>query len=285
MADWLIGHAGTAYAIAFVGGFVLVAAWETLRPLRPASAPTRPRWIANIGLVVINQTLFQILLPVVGIGAAWYAQQHDIGLFPTIGMPAAVSFVIGLITLDLLRWIIHVAMHRMPLLWLLHRVHHSDLDYDCTIGLRFHPIEALLTQAMLVVFIITLGLSPLTVLVSDVLSIALGYVVHGNVSLPPRWDRWVRKLCVTPDLHRVHHSVRVEESQSNFGSVFSCWDRLFGTYRNEPADGQLGMSVGLDDLRDPGKLGLVRLLCLPVITLSDTVKRALSPEAVQRGPD
>ncbi len=174
-------------------------------------------------------------MPVVGIGAAWYAQERGWGLLPALGLPALAASMIGLLALDLLRWGVHCAMHRVPLLWRLHRVHHSDLDYDCTIGLRFHPAEALVTQALLVAAVLALGVSPLTVLVSELLTIVLGYVVHGNVSLPPVVDRIARKALVTPDLHRVHHSVRVDESRSNFGSILSIWDRLFEPGETRPS--------------------------------------------------
>lgn len=264
MADWLLGHSAEAYTAAIVGGFVAVAAWETLRPLRPATVPLLPRWTVNLALLVICQAVVYLLLPVVTIGAAWYAQERGWGLLPAIGLSSIAATAVGLLALDLLRWAMHWALHRLPVLWRLHRVHHSDLDYDCTIGLRFHPAEALLTQAVLIAAVFALGVSPLTVLVSDVATITLGYVVHGNVSLPERWDRALRTALVTPDVHRVHHSVRVDESRSNFGSILSCWDRLFGTYRAEPVGGQLGMAIGLDDLRDPRQLTLARVLWMPV---------------------
>ncbi len=264
MADGLLGHSAEAYFAAMVGGFVAVAAWETLRPLRPATVAIGPRWTVNLALLFINYSLLHWLLPVVGIGAAWYAQERGWGLLPALGLPALSAAVIGLLALDLLRWGVHAAMHRVPLLWRLHRVHHSDLDYDCTIGLRFHPAEALITQALLVAAVLALGVSPLTVLVSELLTIVLGYVVHGNVSLPPVLDRMARTALVTPDLHRVHHSVRVDESRSNFGSILSIWDRLLGTYRDTPIDGQLGMVIGLEDLREPRQLTLARVLWMPL---------------------
>lgn len=263
MADGLLGHSAEAYFAAIVGGFVAVAAWETLRPLRPATVALGPRWSVNLALLFINYFLLHSLLPVVGIGAAWYAQERGWGLLPALELPAFAAAVTGLVALDLLRWAVHGALHRVPLLWRLHRVHHSDLDYDCTIGLRFHPAEALLTQALLVAGIVALGVSPLAVLVSELLTIVLGYVVHGNVSLPAGLDRIARTVLVTPDLHRVHHSVRVEESRSNFGSILSIWDRLFGTYRGTPIGGQLGVVIGLHELRDPRQLTLRRVLWMP----------------------
>ena len=264
MADWLLGHSAEAYTAAIVGGFVLVAVWETLRPLRPATVALVPRWSVNFALLVLNHAVVYLLLPVVAIGAAWYAQERGWGLLPALGLSSIAATAVGLMALDLLRWAVHRALHRWPLLWRLHRVHHSDTDYDCSIGLRFHPAEALLTQAILIAAVVALGVSPLTVLVSDVATIALGYVVHGNVSLPERLERALGTVLVTPDVHRVHHSVREDESRSNFGSILSCWDRLFGTYRAGPVGGQLGMVIGLEDLRDPGQLTLARVLWLPM---------------------
>lgn len=264
MADWLLGHSAEAYTAAIVGGFVVVAGWETLRPLRPATVPLLPRWTVNLALLVISHAVVYLLLPVVTIGAAWYAQERGWGLLPAVGLSAVAATAVGMVALDLLRWVMHWALHRLPVLWRLHRVHHSDLDYDCTIGLRFHPAEALLMQVVLIAAVIGLGVSPLTVLLSDVLTIALGYFAHGNVSLPQRWDRVLRAALVTPDVHRVHHSVRVDESRSNFGSILTWWDRLFGTFRAEPAGGQLGMVIGLEELRDPRQLTLARVLWMPI---------------------
>lgn len=152
---------------------------------------------------------------------------HQSGAAPSLGRSAALERLrSGLVALDLLRWGMHWALHRVPVLWRLHRVHHGDLDYDCTI--------------------------------------ALGYVAHGNVSLPQRWDRLLRAALVTPDVHRVHHSVRSDESQSNYGSILTWWDQRFGTYRAQPAGGQLGMVIGLGELRDPRQLTLAPVLWLPI---------------------
>jgi sterol desaturase/sphingolipid hydroxylase (fatty acid hydroxylase superfamily) len=263
MLAWLLGHSAEAYTAAIVGGFVVVAAWETVRPLRPTTVPLAPRWTINLVLLGLNHALVYWLLPFVAIGAAWHAQSQGWGLLQALDLSPIAATVAAFLALDLLRWGMHAAMHRLPVLWRLHRVHHSDLDYDCTIGLRFHPFEGVLTQAVVIAAILALGVSPVAVLLSDLATIALGYVVHGNVGLPPSCDRVLRLVLVTPDVHRVHHSVRVDESQSNFGSVLTWWDRLFGSYRAAPADGQVGMTIGLADLRDPRKLTLPRVLWLP----------------------
>jgi len=263
MAEILLGNAGLWYLAALVGGFTVVALWETWRPLRQLSAPLVPRWRCNIALLFLNQAVLQWALPLLTLSAALLADARAWGLLQRLDLPALLAVPAGLLILDALRWALHRVFHHWPWLWRLHRVHHSDLDYDCTIGLRFHPLEAVLTQLTLVGLILLLGLPPLAVLLSDVLTLALGYVVHGNISLPPRWDATLRRWLVTPDLHRVHHSVRLDESRSNFGSLLSVWDRMFGSYRAQPADGHLGMRIGLAEWREPQQLTLPRLLWMP----------------------
>jgi sterol desaturase/sphingolipid hydroxylase (fatty acid hydroxylase superfamily) len=264
-AEALLGQAATLYIVAVVGGFAVMALWETWRPLRRGGENRLvTRWITNLALLAINQALLQWTLPLLGLAAALAAAARGWGLWPLLPLPPLVALLAALLVLDALRWLMHRALHRVPLLWRLHRVHHSDIDYDCTIGLRFHPAEALLSQAVLVGAILLLGLPPLAVLLSDVLTIALGYFVHANVGLPPRLDALLRRVIVTPDLHRVHHSVRIDESMSNFGSVLSLWDRLAGSYRAEPQGGALGMQIGLAEFPGPRPLGLLRLLRLPL---------------------
>lgn len=251
------------YLGALIGGFAGVALWETWRPLRPPLQSTARRWAENIALMAINQALVPWLLPLLTLAAAWQARAWHIGLLPWSGLPGWAQALLGVLALDALRWALHRALHQLPWLWRLHRVHHSDRDYDCTIGLRFHPLEALASQAVLVLGVLLLGVPPLAVLVSDVLTLAHGYVAHGNVSLPPRCDRRLRWVVVTPDLHRVHHSARLDESQSNFGSVLTLWDRLAGSLREAPVDGALGMQIGLAEQREAQPLGLWRLLAMP----------------------
>jgi len=264
MADALLGRASTWYLVALIGGFALVALWETFRPLRTLTVPLGPRWLANFGLQAINQTLLVAALPLMALGAAVEAQARGWGLLSLVALPDAAALLLGLVILDAVRWAVHAVCHHWPWLWRLHRVHHSDLDYDCTIGLRFHPLEALLSQSVLLLAIVALGLPPLAVLLSDLLTIAHGYFAHGNVGLPQRLDARLRRWLVTPDLHRVHHSVQVNESMSNFGSVLAVWDRLFGSWRAAPGAGQQGLVIGLAELREPHALTLPHLLWMPM---------------------
>lgn len=262
MGQWLLANAGVVYAVALVGGFVAVAAWETFRPLVKLHAPLGGRWFANLGLLAINQVSVAHLLPLVGLGAAIAAEQRGWGLGNVVEVPGALAIVMGVVALDSLHWGTHVAMHRVAFLWRLHRVHHSDIEIDCSVNARFHPAEALVTSLSTIAVIVTLGISPLAVLIAEVATIGLGYIAHGNVRLPDRLDALARVVFVTPAMHRLHHSVRMDESQSNFGSVLSCWDRWFSTYRAAPGAGR-DVTVGLSELRDPRELKLMRLLWLP----------------------
>lgn len=271
MAAWLIAHSQLLYTAAVVGGFAAVAVWETVAPLRQPQAALGPRWGTNIALLAINSVVVHAVLPLTAVAAAAWAQDRGWGLLnglawpsPMAGLLAGLMGLLGLLGLDLARWLLHHAMHRVGWLWRLHRVHHSDTDYDCTIGLRFHPLEAVIGAAAMVGVVLLLGVPPAVVVLSDVLTIALGYVAHGNVSLPPRWDRGLRRVFVTPDMHRVHHSCVRRESMSNFGAVFSFWDRGFGSYLAAPSAGHRGMTIGLEDLREPGQLTLLQLLKLPL---------------------
>lgn len=263
MIDVLLGAPGAAYAAVMIGGFAAVALWETLAPAREPQAALGRRWLHNIGLLALSHLLLVAALPMLPLAAAWQARQQGWGLLAGHALPAVVEVVLTVLLLDAARWALHRALHRWPWLWRLHRVHHSDIDYDCSIGLRFHPLEALLGASLLVTLVVVLGLPPLGVLASDLLTIALGYWAHANASLPPRWERRLRGWLVTPDVHRVHHSTRVAESQSNFGSVLVLWDRLAGCWRSRADGGTTGMSIGLADWRDPAELGFWRLLAMP----------------------
>jgi sterol desaturase/sphingolipid hydroxylase (fatty acid hydroxylase superfamily) len=263
MSDWLLAYALAAYGAVIVGAFTVVAIWETVSPLRPLTGPLALRWMRNIALLFINQGVVYLVFPAATIGAAAYAQSRGWGLLPAIDAPPLANLCVGVLALDLARYTLHAAFHRVGWLWRLHRVHHSDPDYDCTIGLRFHPGEALVTNGALVTIICALGAAPLTALVSETLTLAFGFFVHANVSLPERADRWLRNVLVTPDLHRVHHSTESAEYGANLASVFSWPDRLFGTYRSAPAAGQLGMHIGLAELRDARALTLPHLLWMP----------------------
>lgn len=250
------------YFGALVGGFALIGIWETVAAARPARVALAPRWRSNFALMAVNQGALPLLMPLTTAGAAWLAGERGIGLFHALDAPAWVAFAATLVAMDAARYAIHRLFHANPLLWRLHRVHHSDLDYDLTVGLRFHPVEPLIANALLAALVLSLGAPLWAVVASDAITIAHGYFAHGNVALPPALDRLLRRFVVTPAMHTTHHSVEADETMSNLGSVLPWWDRLFGTYRERPRAGD-AISFGLDDERDPARLRLPRLLAMP----------------------
>lgn len=250
------------YLGALVGGFAVVGVWETLAPARAARAPLRARWLANLGLLALNHGVVPLAMPLSNAGAAWFASERGWGLLNAVALPPAAAFLVTLVVLDAVRYGNHRLWHEVPLLWRLHRVHHSDVDYDLTVGLRFHPVEAILGNLVVLAAVVALGAPVWAVIASDVATVALGFFVHGNVRMPAALDRAIRTIFVTPAMHSTHHSVERDEATSNYGAVLSVWDRAFGSYRERPRAGD-AIAFGLADERDPARLGIVRLLGLP----------------------
>ena len=247
----------------FFGVLALMALWEALAPRRERRFSRLRRWPHNLAMVALGALLIRLLLPALPIGVALLAQQQGWGLLQAVQLPPAVALVAGVILLDLAIYLQHVMFHAVPALWRLHRMHHADLDFDVTTGVRFHPVELLLSAAIKLGVVAALGPPVLAVLVFEVLLNLTAMFNHGNVGLPGRIDRWLRLVVVTPDMHRVHHSIRVEETNSNFGFNLPWWDRLFGTYRAQPAAGHKGMTIGIAAFRDGRELRLDRLLLQP----------------------
>jgi sterol desaturase/sphingolipid hydroxylase (fatty acid hydroxylase superfamily) len=247
----------------FLGVLALMGAWERLAPRRTLSTSRSRRWRANLGIVLLDTAAVRLLLPVTAVGMALLAQQRSWGLLNQFDLPPWLVLLIGLLVLDCVIYFQHVMFHAVPALWRLHRMHHSDLDFDVTTGVRFHPIEILLSMGIKLSAIVVLGPSPLAVLVFEIALNASSLFNHGNVRLPPTPDRLLRLVVVTPEMHRVHHSSLPRETNSNFGFCFPWWDRLFGTYRAQPKLGHLGMTIGLDQFRDPDRLKLGDLLLQP----------------------
>jgi sterol desaturase/sphingolipid hydroxylase (fatty acid hydroxylase superfamily) len=243
--------------------FAAMAAWEVLAPRRPLSAGRWLRWPSNFGIVVVDALLVRLILPGAVLGAAVYAAGHGLGLFHQLNLRLSVAFLLGFLILDLVIYAQHVVFHHVPWLWRLHRMHHADLDIDVSTGLRFHPFEILISLAIKIAVVIAFGIPPVAVFVFEVMLNATSLFNHSNVRMPPAVDRVVRLLLVTPDMHRVHHSVDRAEHNSNFGFNLPWWDRLFGTYRREPAAGHERMTIGLPAFRDRKELRLDRLLTQP----------------------
>jgi sterol desaturase/sphingolipid hydroxylase (fatty acid hydroxylase superfamily) len=247
----------------FGGVFVVMAVWEVLAPRRVPAIGRGWRWPNNLGVVVLDALLLRILLPTTAVGLALIAQARGFGLFNMTAQRIWVSIVASVILLDLAIYLQHVLFHAVPALWRLHRMHHADLDIDVSTGLRFHPIEILLSMAIKLTVVAALGAPALAVLIFEVLLNATSMFNHGNVRIPPGIDRALRWLVVTPDMHRVHHSILSRETNSNFGFNLPWWDRLFGTYRAQPAAGHEAMTIGIEQFRDSRELGLDRMLLQP----------------------
>jgi sterol desaturase/sphingolipid hydroxylase (fatty acid hydroxylase superfamily) len=248
---------------AFGGVFVVMAIWELVGPRRQQAVGRGWRWPNNLGVVVVDTLLVRILFPTTAIGLALIAEARGFGLFNVIALSAVVGVVVSVIVLDLAIYLQHVLFHAVPALWRLHRMHHADLEFDVTTGLRFHPIEILLSMMIKLAVVAALGTPAVAVLIFEVLLNATSMFSHSNVRIPLGLDRVLRWFVVTPDMHRVHHSILSRETNSNFGFNVPWWDRLFGTYRPQPAAGHETMTIGIEQFRDPRELGLDRMLLQP----------------------
>jgi sterol desaturase/sphingolipid hydroxylase (fatty acid hydroxylase superfamily) len=247
------------YAIVFAG----MALWEWFAPRRRLTVGRRPRWPGNLGILAIDIIAVRLLVPTAAVGVALIAASRGWGLFNLSGLPTWMAIVIGVIALDLVIYTQHVIFHHVPVLWRLHRMHHADLDIDVTTGVRFHPLEILLSLAIKIAAVVMLGVPAIAVLIFEVLLNATSMFNHSNVALPARIEPIARWIVVTPQMHQVHHSIERTETDSNFGFNLPWWDRLFGTYRDRPAAGEDGMIIGLPVFRDRVELQIVRLLTQP----------------------
>ena len=239
-------------------------AWEFMAPRRALTVGRWRRWPGNFGVVVADTVLLRVLVPTAAVGLALVADIKGWGLLNAIAVPAWLAFVIAIVLFDLIIWAQHVLFHKVPLLWRLHRMHHADLDIDVTTGIRFHPVEILLSMGIKLGAVVALGAPALAVMVFEVLLNATSMFNHSNVRMSPGLDRTLRLILVTPDMHRVHHSILTRETHSNFGFNLPWWDRLLGTYRAQPAGGHEAMTIGLPQFRDPAELRLDQMLLQPL---------------------
>jgi sterol desaturase/sphingolipid hydroxylase (fatty acid hydroxylase superfamily) len=265
MTETILGNEKAIRLVFFFGVLALMMAWEMMAPRRPLASPRAVRWTANLGIVFLNTALLRIVFPMAAVGMAELARVRGWGLFNAYEFPYWLAVVLSVMVLDLVIYLQHVMVHAVPVFWRLHRMHHADTDYDTTTALRFHPVEILLSMGIKLGAVTLLGPPVLGVLAFEVLLNGTAMFNHGNVRLPLAVDRWLRLVMVTPDMHRVHHSVIEAETNSNFGFNLPWWDRLCGTYRAQPAEGHLDMTIGLGIFRDPGQLHLHRMLIQPLI--------------------
>ncbi|MEJ8572535.1 sterol desaturase family protein [Microbaculum marinum] len=258
-----IGEGGLRFA-AFAAVFLLMAVFEWAAPRRTLTHRRSRRWFTNLAIVAIDVAAVRLLFPLAAVGVAFWAQSRGVGLFHITGTPGWLAGLIAFLALDLAIWAQHLAVHKIPLFWRFHRVHHADVDIDLTTALRFHPVEIAASMLWKMAVVAALGAPPLSVFLFEVVLNGMAMFNHANARLPDSVDRVVRLVLVTPDMHRVHHSTDVAETDSNYGFNLSIWDRMFRTYVPQPALGHEAMVIGLDDYQseDPTRLGWSLLLPL-----------------------
>ena len=248
----------------FIGVLAAMALLEAWRPRRKRALSRWRRWPSNLGIVALNSVLSRVIVPTAPLALALAAEARGWGLLNNAPLPAWLAILVAVALFDLAIYLQHVMVHAVPALWRLHRMHHSDLDFDVTTGARFHPLEILLSMAIKLALVAALGPPAVAVLIFEVLLNGTSMFNHANLRLPGALDRCLRWIVVTPDMHRVHHSIAVAETNSNFGFSLPWWDRLFGTYRAQPDAGHADMTIGIALFRDPREQGLDRMLTQPV---------------------
>jgi len=248
----------------FFGILAIMAIWEIISPRRALTVSKPLRWINNIALVFLNSILLRLIFPLAAVGMTLFVGQQNWGVLNYFELPSVLEFIIAILVMDLVIYLQHVMVHALPMLWRLHRVHHADLDFDVTTGSRFHPLEILLSMLIKFTTIIVLGPTVVAVVVFEILLNLTSMFNHSNVYIHPTIDKWLRLIVVTPDMHRVHHSIEDDETNSNFGFNLPWWDRLFATYKPQPRKGHTGMTIGINKFRDASETSwLPAMLTLP----------------------
>ncbi|MBL4782802.1 MAG: sterol desaturase family protein [Porticoccaceae bacterium] len=259
----MLGHEAQIRLSFFIGIFALMAGWELVAPRRSGQVTRRLRWPGNLGIVLVNTVVVRVVMPTTAVGLALAGEAAGWGLLQQYELPLWAATTLAIICLDLAIYLQHIMFHAVPVLWRLHRMHHADLAFDVTTGARFHPLEIIVSMAIKFMVIAALGPPAVAVLIFEVLLNVLAMFNHANVRLPLGLDRVLRRVIVTPDMHRVHHSVIPREANSNFGFNLSLWDRALGTYCAQPAAGHQEMGIGIDQFRSEDELRLGRMLAQP----------------------
>jgi len=260
--SWILDYEPAVRLGAFLGVFAVMALWELVGARRRLVARKGARWFANLGVTILNTVVVRVLFPTAAVGLAILASEHGWGVLNQVAAPAVLKIVAAVLFLDLAIYLQHLMFHAVPMLWRLHMVHHADLDIDVTTGLRFHPVEIVLSMLIKLAVVLFLGPPVVAVMIFEVLLNATAMFNHGNVRIALSLDRVLRWIVVTPDMHRVHHSVTPQETNSNFGFNLPWWDRLLGTYKAQPAAGHKAMTIGLEQCRDQ-RQGLLWMLVQP----------------------
>lgn len=267
LTDFILAHESVIRVGIFVLAFGGMAIWETGRPRLPSVVPRRLRWANNLGLALLGTLAVRLAFPAAAVGFALLAEARSAGLLRMMTLPPVIAILLGVVLLDLAIFLQHVLFHAVPVLWRFHRVHHADPEFDVTTAMRFHPVELLLSMTFKGLAIVALGPPVLAVMIFEVLLNAFSIFSHANVRLPQRLDRALRLAIVTPDMHRIHHSIEPEETNSNFGFNLSVWDRLLGSYRSQAILSPEAMSLGLREFRGPAiTVKLLGMLKLPFVS-------------------
>ncbi|VAW23911.1 Fatty acid hydroxylase family (carotene hydroxylase/sterol desaturase) [hydrothermal vent metagenome] len=264
MSELLLSNEGTIRLAFFLGILIAMAIWELAAPKRRIEIPRVIRWSNNLGVVVLDTIIVRLTFPIVAVGLALLAQENGWGLFNIIDVPIWLAIIVSIAVLDLAIYTQHVVFHAVPVLWRLHRMHHADQAIDVTTGLRFHPVEIILSMGIKLLVVFLLGPPAVAVLIFEVLLNGMAMFNHSNIRLPKKLDAILRLFVVTPDMHRVHHSINPKETDSNFGFNLPWWDRLFGTYIAQPKKGHDDMIIGIEQFRTVRDQWLDRMLIQPV---------------------
>lgn len=260
--DQFAGYQDWRFSI-FLGVFVAMGLLETLLPRKERVQPRGRRFMTNVGIAIVDTVVMRILFPAAAVGAALWAEQGGFGLLHVSGVPSPLAAIAAFVLLDFAIWLQHVASHKIPILWRVHKVHHADRDLDASSGIRFHPVEIVLSMIYKIGIVVLLGAPALAVFVFEVVLNASSLFNHANLRIPLWLERKLRWVIVTPDMHRVHHSVLNHETDSNYGFNLSIWDRVFGTYVDQPEKGHDGMTLGLSESQGPEPSTLLWSLLLP----------------------
>lgn len=263
MLDFIANHEPTIRLSFFLGTLSAVGIWQAFAPKRPPSVSIVWRWLNNFGVTFLNTLLLRFLFPVLAVGLAATAAENSWGILNLMELPIALSIVIAVMVQDLVIYWQHVIFHRVGFLWKFHKMHHADVDYDVSTGARFHPVEILLSMVLKLLVVLLLGPPVVAVIIFEILLSSIAMFNHANAGLPEKIDRFARKFIVTPDMHRVHHSVIRDEHNSNYGFNLPWWDYMFGTYRPQPSAGHDKMTIGLNEYQSHRKQSIFWMLLLP----------------------
>ena len=278
--EGLLARASEIYAVDYFGAIVVVALLECIVPRRAAGDALTLRWTSNFGLAILATFLMKTVFPAFGLLGAALSRQYGVGLLNYVTLPQWIGLLVTILTLDLVAYGQHYLLHRVDWLWRIHRTHHSDNNCDFTTGVRFHPLEAIITGAIGFAAVTALGAPPAFVFISTLLETFNGFLEHSNIRLPRTLDRLLRLTLVTPDMHRINHSRTGGDSLTNFGTMFPWWDRLFGTYRDQPAAGLDAMAFGVDGFEERRHQMLPWMLAHPFLNEASSAERTGDPSAI-----